>query len=239
MRQLLSPLPALLAISLLATTLGGCFSQGNTQAASNRDSVSVTGVASVQAVADEFVIQASAVANGKNIKPISQTVNSQANQVLELADKLGIKKKNLKALGLTLSPRWQYQPKRELIGYQAKRDITITLTSMDNYGVLMQGLIDIGITHIGNTQARVSNKKQLTENALANAVENARDKAQKLAKAAGRKLGDATNIQEQGNASGARPIMMRAMAAESADSTRFEPGQMTLQQRVSVTFALD
>lgn len=217
---------------LLAAALIGC----NQAQSTNSTSLDVTGSAEVQAVPDRFVVHAAAVQEGQDVRALSQTVNAQVTQVLALADKLGIDKQQLQALSLQISPQWQYQPKRELTGYQARRDVTITLKSLTHYAELLQGLVAIGINDIGQTQATVSNSHALMLDALADAMHDARAKADKIAAAAGLTVDKALSIQVKNN-SYPGPVPMRSMALK-ADSPRFEPGTSTLRQQVNVTFAL-
>lgn len=229
-----------LPLLLLAALLVGCGQHDSTsqanQAPAMRDTVSVTGMADVQATPDQFVVHAAATADGQDVKTISQTVNDQVNKVLTLTQQLNIDKKDVQALSIQISPQWQWQPTRKLLGYEARRDITITLNGMDHYAALMQGLVDIGINDIGQTDAQVANRRELMLNALADAVKDARAKADKLAEAAGRKVDQAIVIQEQSMGQ-PMPIMMRSLAAK-ADAPSFEPGTTTLRQQVSVTFSL-
>ena len=167
MRQL--SLTSLLSLGLVTALLVGCNDQP-TATATQVPSVSVTGSASIMVAPDQFIIRAAAVEEGKDVKALSSLANQKTNQVIELATSLGIDKKDIKALSLQVTPQWNYQPSRHLTGYQARRDITITLDSMDNYAALLEGLIDIGITDIGQTQAQVSNSKELAIDALADAV---------------------------------------------------------------------
>jgi uncharacterized protein YggE len=227
-QQTLKPLAAL----LLTLTLCAC---GQPQA-DNTTTLDVTGSAEVQAVPDRFVVRAAAMQEGQDVRALSQTVNDQVTQVLALAAKLGIDKQQVQALSLQISPQWQYQPKRELTGYQVRRDLTITLKGLEHYGELLQGLVAIGINDISQTQASVSNSHELMLDALADAMKDARAKADKVAAAAGLKVDKAISIQlrDSGQPS---PMPMRAMALK-ADSASFEPGTSSLSQQVSVTFSL-
>src|SRR5699024_7362577 len=71
-------------------------------------------------------------------------------------------------------------------------------------------------------------------------VADAREKAQTLAKASGRKLGTALQINEQGG--GAPQPVMRAMAmqadAVSEASAQFSPGEISVRHSVNILFQL-
>jgi uncharacterized protein YggE len=202
----------------------------------NTLSVEVTGTAEVQAVPDRFIVHAAAMQEGHDVSIISATVNDQITKVLALANRLGIDKQQVQALSLQITPQWQYQPKRVLTGYQASRDITITLKGLDQYGRLIDGLVAIGINNISQTQAILSNRHELMLDALASAVKDAQAKADKIAAATGLKVGRPVSIEvESGDQGG--PVPMRSLAMK-AESSPFEPGQTTLQQRVNITYEL-
>lgn len=233
MRQYLR-VPAFIALATLL--LAGC-SQPTTT--TQPGTVSVTGVAEVQAVPDEFVIHAGVNAQGDNVQTISETVNNNVDKLLALIKKQGLDKKAVTALELRITPQWQYQPTRKLTGYQASRDLTITTHGTDQYAQVLQLLLDNGVNDISRTEARVSNANKLEFDALAAAVKDARAKADKLAKAAGRDINQAQTISVSGNSRPA-PVMMRAMAAApKADAHQYSPGEITLTQRVQVTFTLE
>lgn len=233
MRQYLRA-PALIAIAAL--TLAGC---GQTTTATQPGTVSVTGVAKVQAVPDEFVIHASVNAQGDKVKVISEAVNSRVDKVLALIEQQGVEKKDVTALELRVTPQWQYQPTRKLTGYKASRDLTITTHGTDQYAQTLQLLLDNGINEISRTEARVSNANKLEFDALATAVKDARAKADKLAQAAGREVDQAQTISVSGNSRPA-PQMMRAMVATpKASAHDYSPGEITLSQQVHVTFTLE
>lgn len=227
--------PSLFSSALLlalAASLSAC----NPTPPPDQTSLNVTGSAEVQAVPDRFVVNAAVMQEGKDVQALSQTVNAQMTQVLALTDKLGIDKQQVQALSLQISPQWQYQPKRELVGYQVRRDVTITLKNLDHYGELLQGLVALGINDIAPTQATVSNSHALMLDALTAAMQDARAKADKVAAAAGLTVDKVLSVQIQDN-NYPGPVPLRSMAMK-ADSPRFEAGTSTLRQQVNVSFSL-
>nr|MBA3400724.1 SIMPL domain-containing protein [Actinomycetota bacterium] len=79
-----------------------------------------------------------------------------------------------------------------------------------------------------------SNAEALYRQALGKAVAEARARAEVLAKAAGRSLGEITNISE----STATPYPYAERAALDSASTPIVPGEQETSASISVTFAL-
>jgi uncharacterized protein YggE len=76
----------------------------------------------------------------------------------------------------------------------------------------------------------------LQAKALRSAVENARNKAEALADAAGVRLGPVTSMTE-GSAGGPQPYYERAAMMKASDAP-IEPGTQDSQATVTVTFAI-
>lgn len=224
----------LMAILLSTAILSGCHESTQVQ----DSTISVTGVANAQAVPNQFVVQAAAVAADQAVANASLAANAQVDKVFALTDRLGIARKQLQALSLQLTPQWDWNDgKRSFRGYEARRAISITLNSLDHYSELLQGLVDAGIGEIGATDARVANNDALQLELMAAAVQDARTKADVLAKAAGREVKQAISIQPVG--SGAPILARKLLMAAPAESATFEPGETRLHQEVNVTFSLD
>ena len=79
---------------------------------------------------------------------------------------------------------------------------------------------------------------ELAHQALEKAVKDARDKAEILARAAGRELGEAMQINAQGyNVPG--PVPMRAAMAKEDASQSYRPGEQDVTASVQITFQLN
>ena len=109
----------------------------------------------------------------------------------------------------------------------------------------MQDIVEGGVSRIDGLQTGFKDPKSLQELALGAAADDARSKAEFLAKRLGRDLGDAYSITEQ-NVNAARPVH-RGMAMEmssSAPRTAMAPppqemfGSQKVRATVNVSFGL-
>ncbi|GAA5128207.1 SIMPL domain-containing protein [Alloalcanivorax gelatiniphagus] len=231
--------PVHLFAGLLAMlTLTACGAQTNTApAATDRDTVSVSGEGSVTARPDRFTLVAVAREQGDDIAAMKDKVDSQVEAMLGLADDLEIEEKNVTASDIQISPEWQYQPERKLIGHQVSREVTFKVDGMDRYAKLADGLADLGLREVRPGGSEISNADELAKQALEKAVKDAREKAGILARAADRELGKALMINAQGYTM-PQPMMMRAAIAKDEGSQSYRPGEQDVSANVQITFEL-
>lgn len=80
---------------------------------------------------------------------------------------------------------------------EVSQEVTVKFADITSYHQLLDNLVKVGVSHIGPLQTIVSEKEKYYQQALDEAVQNAKKKANKLAKQMGIKLGHIQFIQEQ------------------------------------------
>jgi uncharacterized protein YggE len=118
-------------------------------------------------------------------------------------------------------------------GYAASNRVAATV-GVDRAGALIDAAAEAGANQISGPGLSSSDSERLYREALADAVENARERAEVLAGAAGRTLGEISAISE----AGAQPVPLYREAADTAQSTPIVPGQQETTAQVTVTFDL-
>ena len=165
-------------------------------------------------------------------------VDDAVSNMLDLADDLDIEEKSVTASTMRITPQWQYQPERKLVGHQISREVSFQVDGLETYAELLEGLAEQGVRNIRPAGAQVSNRDKLAKKALEKAVEDARERAEILAEAADRDLGEAFQIQAQGINS-PQPVMMMARAKDSGAAESYRPGETEISAQVQITFELD
>ena len=127
------------ATLLIAGTLAltGC---DNTTINTTRDSITVSGSGEINAQPDRFTVVATASENGDDIADMKDRVDDAVGNMLDLADDLDIEEKSVTASTMRVSPQWQYQPERKLIGHQVSRDVSFKVDGLETYAELLEGL---------------------------------------------------------------------------------------------------
>ena len=201
--------------------------------------ISVTGEATLSVAPDQAQIEAGVTSEAKTAREASEANNAAMGKVLLALRAAGIEQKDIQTSRLSLQP--ESAPNRppgpnSIVGYRASNHVTVRLHDVTKIAGTIDMLVGAGATDIGGINFSVSNASKLLDDARAQAVADARRKAEIYARAAGVTLGAPLSISEEG-APG--PVTFRRMAVGMAASpTPIAQGEETLQVTVSVSWAI-
>jgi uncharacterized protein YggE len=132
--------------------------------------------------------------------------------------------------------------KQVLTGYEASESITVKIRNLDNVGVIMQGLGAVGVSNLNGPNFAIDNPDALQTQARKLAIDDAKAKAEVLAKDLGVTL---AKIESFSDNSGGYPIMYAqneamsagAMAPKAAPAV-IPAGQNTITSDVTITYEI-
>jgi len=228
MKRILACCLALAAVSLTA------------QAAVDQPHVTVSGKGHIEVVPDTFKIDLSVEQQSQNAATAKQAVDKASSRIIAIARRSGLKQSDIDAMQIYVGPQYDYkQSPPKLLGYQVRRQITLTLHDFSRYDQLLNAAMQAGATRIDNVTASYSKPQLLVERALAVAAEAARAKAKRLARTLGVQLGPVYAVVEQ-SAPQPRPLMFNAARADAAGPANppSQPGAVDVDATVQVTFLL-
>ncbi len=194
------------------------------------DSITVTGEGSVKAVPDEAQMSFG-VQTRRDTAKAAVAANADAmREVISALRQAGARQ---------IATEWvSVYPSSDddgrVNGYTASNSVSAVADVEDAPGVL-DAAAGAGANDISGPGLGSSDAEALYRQALGKAVDDARLRAEALAKASGRSLGSVTTIVEGG--SEATP-MFREAAQASDGSTPIVPGEQETAATVSVTFSL-
>jgi len=203
--------------------------------------VSTTGQGLVEAKADmaEVVMQTSTTQ--KSATDAKREVDKRVNLFLEKLTALGIKEDDIIASTLRISPEYDYNNRIRLFsGYNAHRDISVTLRDLDKLDKLLGTATDTDITFIQQIQLKTNAEEKYKKQAFENAVADAKTKAELLAKAYGAELGAIYTIDYQSQQPMFSPKAEMASMRLAADSGggQYIHDSIRFTDQVSVVFEL-
>jgi len=120
-------------------------------------------------------------------------------------------------------------------GYVVSRGVSVTLQRTGVVGKAVDASISAGVNHVDGVTFGVSDSHLLTIRALADAVTQARSRAQAIASAAGLKIVRVRTIQE-GYAQVYPPAPMAMARGIAGVPTQIEPSDVSTQATVTVTY---
>jgi uncharacterized protein len=230
MKRVLLLAAAGLTVVALAGAVGLPDLAGAQDATQAPDTITVSGVGTVDAVPNEAQMSFGA----ETRRPTAQAaVAANADAMRRTTNALR------QAGGRELATQWvsvyPYTDETgQVDGYSASNSVS-AVSDIGDAPALIDAAAEAGANQISGPGLSSSNAEALYRQALAKAVDEARLRAEALAKAAGRSLGSITAIVE-GGADQPGPLYDRAQAADSA--TPIVPGQQETSATVSVTFSL-
>ena len=144
--------------------------------------------------------------------------------------------------GVTVSPSSPYycpSGKQVLTGYTASESITIKIRNTDSVGDLMQGLGATGVSDLNGPNFSIDNPDAVQAQARKKAIDDAKAKAQVLAKDLGVSLGKITSFTEGGNypIMYAQSAMMNSISATPAPAV-IPKGENTISSDVTITYEI-
>ncbi|MDJ0759616.1 MAG: SIMPL domain-containing protein [Woeseiaceae bacterium] len=205
--------------------------------------VSVSGNATASATPDSALVDMGIVVRSKQLGEAQSRVAEQTNALLEATDKLGIDRSKIDTTGANVRPEYRWNrntEQQEFVGYIAERRISVTVEELEILGQLIEGAVSAGVNQVSSPVLQSAGREAAYREALKRAALNARSNAEILASTLGASLGDAIKV----NASSAVPFQPRAggnlfsVAESAAAPASYNPGELTFNATVNVTFAL-
>jgi uncharacterized protein YggE len=229
MKRVLFLVAAGLAVVALAGAVGLPDLAGAQDATADEDTVTASGVGTATAVPNEAQMSFGVESRAPTA---TGAVAANADAMRKVINALR------QARAREIATQWVsvYPVSRDdggVDGYSASNSVS-AVSDVGDAASLIDAAVEAGANSISGPGLSSSNAEELYRQALGKAIAEARARAQVLAKAAGRSLGEISAIVE---GSGAMPLPYAERAALDA-STPIVPGEQETSATVSVTFSL-
>jgi uncharacterized protein YggE len=156
---------------------------------------------------------------------------------LACCDEAGVPREDVATTNVSLYPSYGSDG-TTVTGYVAGNQVDAIVRDLRDVGRLIDSAVDAGANSVNGISFRLSDESQGLDEALRGAVDDARDKAEVLADAAGAGLGGVVSITE--TASGFPPPVYydEQEVAADARATPVIPPEVETQVSVTVTWSL-
>jgi len=163
-------------------------------------------------------------------------------RVLAALKRAGVAPRDIATAQVGLSPQYRYADNQPpvITGYQATNSVSVRFRDVAKSGAILDALVGEGANQIDGPNLSIDQPDTALDEARADAVRNARARAELYAKAAGMRVTRIVSIAENGeNAGGSPPVVFMARAAMAKDSTQVVAGEKDVTVTLSVRFLLD
>jgi uncharacterized protein YggE len=231
--------------------------QAFAQNANDRPMIIVSGQAEVMVVPDEVVFKLEADNLNLDLTAAKAATDRDVKEVFALSRAYKIAPQNVQTDYVRVNKRYtdyvQGKP-REFRGYGVSQTVVILLKDLSRFDSLLSDLLKAGISDVSDVTFRASQMRKYMDEARAQAMRAAQEKAIALAGAVGQKIGRANNITEVGiNVSSAYSSEDSSQASSNYSNTvssqisrnvpdnqgTIAPGMISITARVTVSFELN
>lgn len=246
-------LPILVAVGIalgfagtvLLSRVTGPFPLQISQTTTNKQSAfDVTGEAKISTIPDKAEVSLGITINEPTVKAAQDKANTVINAITDELTKLGVEKKDIKTDSYTLYPQYDYQAGGQRItGYNVSAMVNVSLSDFARLNQAVDLATKAGANQISGISFTLSDekRKEVENEARQQAIDDAKDKAQKLASISGMRLGRIINVTEgQTPKMGIYPVAMESMARDAGGGagapTNVEPGSTTFSYSVTLSY---
>ena len=154
----------------------------------------------------------------------------------------GIADDDIRTVSFNITPQYDQrsdQTQPALRGYQVQNLVAVRTTNVTGLGPLLDDAVSSGATRIFGISFESDNMEALKNQARDQAMQNATNKAQQLARDAGVSLGRPTSVEES-DTGGVTPVRQTVapQAAAPAATTPIQPGQLQVSTTVRVVWSI-
>ena len=241
-----------LAAILMIFGLTGC-EQGSTASGeisninlnSQQNGIWVTGQGEVSVKPDIAVISLGIESEDDSVATARDRAAAAMNDVMATLSSNGIAEKDIQTQYFNIQQvrTWDRETEKEIVtGYRVTNTVTVTIRDIEKVGTIVDAVTDAGgdLTRINGINFSIDEPDEYYEEARAEAMTDAKNKAEQLAKLANVDLGNATFISEN---SYYPPVAVKsgmAMGYDEAASytTSISPGELDISLSIQIAYAI-
>ena len=206
------------------------------------ESITVSASGSAETEPDEAVIRVSVTAVRDDATAARQAVARNVSAIRSSLEQFGLADSQIRTVDYDL---WEDRDRRppqegqeEKTRYRASHDLEITVIEIDTVGEVIDTTIDNGATNIRDVRFTLSKetRRTLRQEALDDAMGNARTQATTLAGSADLSLAGVHSVSTVEENRGVRPVALEAAAGGAGGDTSIESGPVTVSASVVVTY---
>jgi uncharacterized protein YggE len=229
------------ALFILAAAF--CAAVAAMPAAADDHSIVVNGTASLSIAPDFAVINLGVISKGNTVADALKDNNERMSRVVAAIRLFGISEADMQTSKFTVdavhpvrSAEYGYD-ETKTIGYSVSNRIKIKVGNLDKVAKVIDATLAAGANYLESVDFDIKNRNELEDQALADAVKNARHRAEIMAGAEGAQVGQmiAMTNTERSYRGGVETV---TVTSSKMVSTPILPGSIDLTTGVTVTYAI-
>ncbi|MCA9858800.1 MAG: SIMPL domain-containing protein [Thermomicrobiales bacterium] len=232
---------ALVATTLFAGTHPTLAQEATPVAGEHTATVSVQGSGIVTTSPDTASVQLGVTITAETLADAQEQASAQMQEIIAAVKNAGVEDKDIQTSNYYVSVMQNYDSNgnpSEVVSFQVQNQVNVIIRDVDNVGAVLDDAVAAGANTVYGVNFYVDDSSEFTSEARKLAVDDANQRAQELAEAAGMTLGPIVSIVE-GYSSGPIYGMGGVARADAAGAAApIQAGSATIQVDVTVTYQL-
>ena len=223
-----------------------------------QNTITVSGSGEAIAVPDTATFSFTIIEEATTVAPAQEALSKKIDSVLAMLKKEKIGEGDIKTINYNINPKYDYDSVRmgmpcspyscppyggdpKIVGYQVSQTIEVKVKSLDKAPTLLSNVGSLGVTSVSGIYFSVSNQKDFEREARQKAINEAKVKAEQLAKDLGMRLGKVVSFSENGY----YPYPMRyesfgkgADAVAPTPAPQVPAGENKITSQVQITYEI-
>ncbi|MFL5959317.1 MAG: SIMPL domain-containing protein [Gaiellaceae bacterium] len=224
----------LAGVLLVAAAIAGVAQPhlGRSATPSAGTTITVTGSGSVDVTPDRASFDFGVTTEATTAAEALSRNASEAHSIVDALKNAGAHSSDIQTTQVSLWPQTRSNG-REIVGYQASNSVSVKVP-LGRSGDVVDAAVGAGANNVDGPMLDTADTSSLYDEALKQALGDAKGKAQAIADAAGLTLGPPVRVQEGGSS---EPVPMFQAARAAAPDVPIEPGTQQIQASVTVTYS--
>jgi len=216
----------------------------------DNNQITVSGIGQEYVKPDLALTNFSVKTEGATVKGVIQENSQNMNDVIQAVMNLGIAQKDIQTTNFNLYPRYEWTDEdkifpsghRVLVGYEMTQTLKVKIKDLETIGGIIEAATQAGANQVGDLVFTIENSEAVKRQARLQAISQAQEEAESLAKQLGVRLGKVMSV----NFGTEMPQPIRMMAAglgkgaESAVSVpQIETGENLIKVTANLTYRIN
>ncbi|WP_164985018.1 SIMPL domain-containing protein [Ammoniphilus sp. CFH 90114] len=205
------------------------------------NTITVAGKGEITITPDVAYVQFGLNTEGKTAQEAQQKNAQLFSQIQDAIQKQGVDKADIKTVRYYTQPDYRWEKEQNVLkGYRTEHIVEVTYRKMDDIGYFLDTVSNAGVNRVENIRFSTEKEDEYQIEALEQAIDHAKKKAEALAARSGKKIKDVIIIEELGTST--PPIvyreanLMKSEAAVQDSSTVINQGELKMITQVQVTY---
>ena len=203
--------------------------------------ISMPGHGQVKAAPDQVQITAGVSTSAPTAAQALTANTARMKGVFEALRKLGVPEKHIQTVNFSVSPQYtggNNNERPKLTGYQVSNEVSVLLEDVAKLGNALDALVTSGANQMHGINFSIRETAPMLARARADAIADAKTRAETYAKAAGVTLGPIQSISEGTTVEPPRPMYRVMNMAAAERSVPVAAGEESVSADVSVVWEI-